>query len=161
MRRAMLLVLIVLGVVCLTSSAALAEIDSLASIQVKLQRMGYAPGVADGMMGPQTDRAIKNFQRDNQLPLTGKVDDRTMQLLDQRLAEQKPGASSKAKPLSNRAILKLQWKLVDFGYSPGRPDGYTGERTRMAIRQFQRDYKLPVTGLFDAQTRDLLNSGKK
>ena len=79
MRRALALVLFIVGFVWLSSSAALAEIDSLASIQTKLQRMGYAPGVADGMMGPQTDRAIKNFQRDNQLPLTGKVDDRTMQ----------------------------------------------------------------------------------
>jgi membrane-bound lytic murein transglycosylase B len=37
-----------------------------------LASKGYAPGVADGVMGPKTRAAIRAFQRDLGLPTTGK-----------------------------------------------------------------------------------------
>lgn len=40
-------------------------------VQSALLRLGYAPGPADGLMGPRTKRAIRRFQRDNGLRQTG------------------------------------------------------------------------------------------
>lgn len=40
-------------------------------VQSALLRLGYAPGPADGMMGPKTERAIREFQQDNGLQETG------------------------------------------------------------------------------------------
>lgn len=40
-------------------------------IQTKLGKLGYEAGIADGMMGDQTRRAIADFQQANQLPSTG------------------------------------------------------------------------------------------
>ncbi|BBK44238.1 hypothetical protein STVA_42580 [Allostella vacuolata] len=42
-------------------------------MQTALQRKGYTPGVADGIMGERTRRAIEAFQRDNGMPVDGVV----------------------------------------------------------------------------------------
>ena len=39
--------------------------------------LGYEPGPADGIMGKMTKKAIKKFQKDNDLPPTGKIDNDT------------------------------------------------------------------------------------
>lgn len=46
-------------------------------IQKKLKALGYDPGSADGVLGSKTRSAIKRFQRDNGLPVTGKIDGHT------------------------------------------------------------------------------------
>jgi len=42
--------------------------------QKKLQDLGYNPGPLDGLWGIKTEKAIKEFQRKNGLPVTGKLD---------------------------------------------------------------------------------------
>ncbi len=39
-----------------------------------LSRLGFNPGPADGVMGTQTRQAIKDFQQENQLPVSGNID---------------------------------------------------------------------------------------
>ena len=51
--------------------------DEIYKIQKRLTELGYEPGPADGIMGKMTRRAIKNFQKDNGLPPTGKIDNDT------------------------------------------------------------------------------------
>jgi len=51
--------------------------DEIYKIQKRLIELGYEPGPADGIMGKMTKRAIKNFQKDNDLPPTGKIDNDT------------------------------------------------------------------------------------
>ncbi len=51
-----------------------------------------------------------------------------------------------AKPNLNQAISNLQSQLAAHGYDPGPPDGVMGERTRAAIRAYQRDRQMPVDG---------------
>ena len=43
-------------------------------------------------------------------------------------------------------IMELQRKLTAAGYDPGAIDGYMGENTAHAVREFQADHNLPVTG---------------
>ncbi len=45
--------------------------------QVRLARLGYYPGPIDGDFGPMTSRAIRNYQADYGLPITGRLDYRT------------------------------------------------------------------------------------
>ena len=51
--------------------------DDIYKIQNRLTELGYEPGPADGIMGRMTKKAIKNFQKDNDLPPTGKIDNDT------------------------------------------------------------------------------------
>jgi hypothetical protein len=50
--------------------------SKVARMQTGLRRMGYYKGRADGYAGPQTARAIRRYQRDYHLPVTGRPSDR-------------------------------------------------------------------------------------
>ena len=45
-----------------------------ARVQNELARQGYDPGPIDGAIGPRTRDAIIDYQRDHELPVTGRVD---------------------------------------------------------------------------------------
>jgi hypothetical protein len=49
--------------------------------QKKLQELGYNPGPLDGIWGSNTKSALKKFQRDNSLSMTGKLDSITKEKL--------------------------------------------------------------------------------
>ena len=49
-------------------------------------------------------------------------------------------------------IKKVQESLRDKGYYHAKVDGISGPQTRAAIRQYQKDENLPVTGRLDART---------
>lgn len=49
-------------------------------------------------------------------------------------------------------IQRAQMALQDLGYRPGAADGLYGSNTRRAIKQFQRDHGLAVTGYFNEAT---------
>lgn len=53
-------------------------------------------------------------------------------------------------------ITGLQMRLANLGYSVGRIDGKLGPRTRAAIRAFQREMRLKITGRFDDATKSKL-----
>ena len=53
-------------------------------------------------------------------------------------------------------VHQMQQKLKVLGYDPGEPDGVWGEKTRIALREFQADYGLPTTGKLDALTKKKL-----
>lgn len=51
-----------------------------------------------------------------------------------------------------RFVADVQNALIDYGYNPGLTNGTMDARTRKAIREFQRDQGLPVTGVVDYET---------
>ena len=53
-------------------------------------------------------------------------------------------------------IESIQHGLADLGYDVGEADGLLGQRTRAALRAFQADRGLPVTGLPDGTTQRAL-----
>jgi peptidoglycan hydrolase-like protein with peptidoglycan-binding domain len=38
-----------------------------------LERLGYSPGPADGRLTPKTQDAIRAYEKDNELPVTGEA----------------------------------------------------------------------------------------
>lgn len=59
----------------------------VAEIQKRLRDLGYSPGPADGKMGKGTIEALKKFQQDNNLAITGQADGETVDKLRQQKAE--------------------------------------------------------------------------
>jgi len=55
--------------------AAVAADPRVAQVQQALSRAAYGQIVADGVMGPQTEDAIRRFQADHGLPATGEISD--------------------------------------------------------------------------------------
>lgn len=54
--------------------------------------------------------------------------------------------------LPEETVLRAQTALNRFGYNMGVPDGKAGTKTTLAIKKFQTDRSLPVTGTLDAIT---------
>ena len=68
------------------------------------------------------------------------------------LAAQAPARPAAPATPSNTAGLELQVRLDRAGFSPGEIDGKPGMVTRKAVAAFQRDRKLPETGMPDEKT---------
>ncbi len=117
-------------------------------IQEELADHGYAPGPADGIMGAQTRGAIRAYQTDAGLPVDGVA---TKELLDHlkfvqpRVMRQAPGAALDPQLLATN----VQIELARRGYYRDEIDGLGGPRTSEAVRTFQQDAGLPVTGILD------------
>jgi peptidoglycan hydrolase-like protein with peptidoglycan-binding domain len=50
-------------------------------IQEALKSKGFDPGTADGVIGPKTSQAIRDFQKSTNLQVTGRIDDKTANAL--------------------------------------------------------------------------------
>lgn len=59
--------------------------------------------------------------------------------------------------LSRTDMELVQQSLEEKGYDPGRSDGIADDSTRRAIRDFQRDKELPMTGVVDERTAENLS----
>ena len=55
-------------------------------------------------------------------------------------------------------VRDAQDRLTELGYDPGPADGIFGNGTRRAVRSFQIEYDLPVTGVIDDRTWDALTT---
>jgi hypothetical protein len=68
--------------------------------QEALKNQGFNPGPIDGQMGPRTRTAVADYQRKNELPVTGMLDDATMAKLNVRTSRSTdvPAASPVTQP---------------------------------------------------------------
>ena len=51
---------------------------TVVEVQRRLARAGYYHGAIDGIMGPQTRRAIRAYERDHNMPAYGVIDQRLL-----------------------------------------------------------------------------------
>lgn len=116
-------------------------------IQEELAGHGYRPGPADGKPGPRTRAAVRAYQRDAGLPVTGEP---SKELLDHLMfVLPKVHARPAADVASSELVTDVQRHLYERGYYKSTIDGLTGPFTRDAVRRFQSDAGLPVTGIVD------------
>ena len=68
-------------------------------------------------------------------------------------ATARPSASTSvskpARPAPDTMVLVIQRRLNELGYNAGTPDGLFGDKTRSAIKAFQRDQRIAATGNAD------------
>jgi hypothetical protein len=77
-RNATVLSVILVLVLGLAVTGQAAKYDALVEqAQKKLTELGYDPGPVDGLWGRKTEAAVKEFQKDNGLSITGKLDEET------------------------------------------------------------------------------------
>jgi hypothetical protein len=55
--------------------------NEIRSVQVALRRLGIYSGQVDGILGPDTQRAVEDYQVKNKLPVTGQPDQKLNALL--------------------------------------------------------------------------------
>jgi len=80
-------VFLLLITVSIFGTTATAQDADVQSVQSALSELGYDPGSADGFMGPKTRSAIEAFQRDREIPITGRVDEATLLTIRQNVKQ--------------------------------------------------------------------------
>ena len=134
------------------------------TLQQRLKDLGYYTLRVDGIFGSGTQRAVRDFQANNGLSVTGRADDATQKLLYSTSA--KPAGSGSTGSYTtlarssrySSAVVTLQRRLKALGYLSGAADGYFGSQTYRAVRSFQSVNGLSVTGIADPATQALLYS---
>ena len=58
---------------------------------------------------------------------------------------------------AKKTIQAAQERLLALGYQPGAADGVMGAKAIAALKKFQVDHSLPVSGQLDQKTLDVLN----
>ena len=112
----------------------------------KADFLGVPSGKADGILGSQTAQALKAYQKDKGLSVTGVYDEETQQMM------QRKAGGTYAKGDRGAEVKRYQRRLLRTGYLEGHADGVFGSATEKAVRNFQKDNKLQVTGGLDEKT---------
>lgn len=148
--------------------------DDVLKMQKALVSLGYATGGTDGKFGPTTEKAVRQFQKDNGLTVDGAAGSATLTLLYDRAEGSTSGSTGGSSGSSgssgstsnyfggNYNTLKygsrgdrvklLQKALNQLGYSAGSADGKFGSGTQRAVVAFQRANGLAADGLAGTKT---------
>ena len=114
-------------------------------LQQRLRQLGYLNANPNGNFGPMTRDAVIRFQRNYRIAANGIVNRQTWNTL---LGYSPTPARSS---LSTQQVRELQVRLRQLGYFKTNPTGNIGPITRKAVIQYQRNYRLPVNGIANAQ----------
>jgi peptidoglycan hydrolase-like protein with peptidoglycan-binding domain len=135
--------------------------EIISDIQHELVRRGYYDGVVDGLYGPKTDAAIRDFEQAAGLKPSTEPNEGLLQAMVRspaKLTKTTTASAAAARPMPGRAdvpverpapskrIIALQRALAEYGYGQIRPSGIIDGETQAAIEKFERERKLPITG---------------
>jgi peptidoglycan hydrolase-like protein with peptidoglycan-binding domain len=128
-------------------------------IQRELARRGYYDGAVDGLYGPKTDAAIRDFEQAAGLKPSVEPTEALLQaIMRSPVKSAKPTAAPLVRPpavrnevvadgpASSRRVIALQRALAEYGYGQIKPTGIIDAETQAAIEKFERERKLPITG---------------
>lgn len=120
-------------------------------LQSRLVDLGYSVGSAgiDGIYGPDTKRAVKQFQSDCGITVDGLAGPQTMSVLDNSFNVLKIGARG-------AAVRGLQSRMRRAGFDPRWIDGVFGEKTKLAVIRLQKAAGISQDGIVGPQTRKAL-----
>lgn len=106
-----------------TTTARLAsdQTQKIRFAQAGLRTLGYLQSV-DGVLGPNTQNAIKRFQKRYSIPNNGKLGPMTLE------------------KMQSIFLKETQRKLNTLGHSAGQPDGKMGSRTQRALQAFAKKH---------------------
>ena len=123
--------------------------NTVLELQRELNQLGFNAGPVDGVMGARTRSAIRAYQGDSQLLVDGQP---TASLLSHvratgqgRTPPPAPPATSTSE-LSSQLVADIQDALRGSGYPTGRESGRLDDQTRAAIRRYESDHGLLMSG---------------
>lgn len=155
--------------------------QAITNLQQYLRQLSYfdddiPPIAITGEWNNETQAALTAFQRKNRLPPTGRADEQTWNLLfsqySNSLNENSPPSSVPFFPRTPRndslgvgdigfVVAVIQYMLNEISILYDLPDtieidGNYGDKTEMAVTEFQKRNLFPQTGRVDKRTWDRL-----
>jgi len=145
--------------------------EIIIDIQRELARRGYYDGALDGLYGPKTDAAIRDFEQASGLKPSAQPNEALLQAIirsPSKTAKGITGSTPVPRPsapgndqiiepaVASPRVIALQRALAEFGYGQIKSSGVVDTDTQRAIERFEREHKLPVTGqVSDRVVREL------
>ena len=126
--------------------------EQVKALQQELRRHGI-PLNPDGNFGPGTRQALERFQRENDLPVTGRADEATLNAV-RGLVRGDRGEDVK----DLQRLINHQRRIAGLDELP--IDGKYGAGTAEAIAEIQRDLELDPTGRADKPLIDALTTAR-
>lgn len=123
--------------------------ESVEILQQKLSKLSYYEHAVDGKYGVFTEHAIKQFQRDNFLYVTGQADLATIQAIIikdiEHHMEQLQNSSHKVYlGMHSEEVKVVQKSLQFFGYYTGEIDGIYGPLTEQAFKTVEQEHEVQL-----------------
>jgi peptidoglycan hydrolase-like protein with peptidoglycan-binding domain len=155
---------------CLTASAVAQVAPSLSyvqpltpsavqAVQERLRSAHIYSGPVDGVWGPDSAAALQRFQTNNQLQVTGQLNQATAATLGLEpaglISNQQavlPPPVLPAENLRPASIRIVQTQLRNFGFYSGGADGIWGGGTASAVERFQQARGLQPNGQLNPAT---------
>jgi peptidoglycan hydrolase-like protein with peptidoglycan-binding domain len=138
------------------AAPARSQVQIVGDIQRELGRKGFYDGANDGIWGAKTDAAARDFAQAAGLKINVEAGEALLHAIVTSGATKAHGAGAPA-PARNdpiaaliaptQQVLAVQRALADFGYGQIKPSGVYDLATKAAIEKFERDRRLPVTGV--------------
>lgn len=125
--------------------------SAVVRLQVELNDAGFSAGAADGKFGAKTQKALRAYQKANNLAETGEANAPTWTSIN-RNADGMKVTSVLRKGSSGTQVRYLQRALIGLGYLTGTADGIYGAKTAEAVRSYQRAYNLGADGTAGKKT---------
>jgi peptidoglycan hydrolase-like protein with peptidoglycan-binding domain len=122
--------------------------DTIRAVQRELAARGYEPGTQDGLAGLVTRAAVLAFEEDHKLPLTAEPSENVLKSILLGGASNFPATAAieRAAPGVETVVRAVQQHLTSLGYQTRRTDGRLNPDTLRAIREFETDQGLAMTG---------------
>lgn len=130
------------------------------NVQKQLLTLGYDLGIsgADGDFGQKTTKAVIDFQIKNDLKPDGIVGPATYAALIEAVEELKTPKATLQKGSNGEKVRILQNKLIALGFVEcGTPDGGFGDKTELAVKNFQKNYGITADGVVGSETETAIN----
>ena len=121
-------------------------------LQNMLTSYGYFHGESDGMFNDITENSVKKIQEIYGVEVTGIVDYFTWEILDSKLNPNFTFTPILREGIAVPEVSILQEKLKILDFFPGTVTGSFGPETTRALKYFQEENGLLITGITDRET---------
>ncbi|MEA3510572.1 MAG: peptidoglycan-binding domain-containing protein [Actinomycetota bacterium] len=109
-------------------------------IQQELSILGYFDGEPDGILGPLTEAALREFQTDAGITVDGEHGPETYEALADALEA------------DEEFVVTVQEDLMEMKLYPGPADGDYGDGTVKGVEALQEQCEMEIDGRFTPQT---------
>jgi len=135
--------------------------EKVTDLQRRLKLLGYDLGAkdVDGIFGLRTEDAVRKFQQDRGLLVTGVIDQETWQeLVDAGYKVGERMLYLKHPPFRGDDVRTLQLWLKTLGFYPYNENGIFCEKTHRALIEFQTNMDIADDGIVGEETLQHLKS---
>ncbi len=135
--------------------------SAVSNLQYTLYELGYFDGSVDGSYGSTTSDAVRAFQiRNGITPVDGIAGPKTMSVLysSSAIADLEPTSTFSSLTIGSvgEGVLEVKDTLMKLGYLSSASSNIYDDATAAAVRAFQTNNTLPVTGVADSKTQAVL-----